>query len=357
MSIYLSKNYRQTAVKDLPLEIRNEIMMAVEESLNHQVKTVGNMDSDSYQQAWDTAYHSKAGELNGLAAVEFVDEQLSYYVVENLRYQQDGSGRFKVDRFENLQDAIMAFAALPKEYTSALGASLTGGKYGIGEIDLIHRRTGDVVQVNDFKFIERWDNPLVHRAVNEINSKFGVEYESDLRLLGGKTVIVPLQPWEPQKLNSYYKDKYLRPAEGAEEKASRRYRDLSVFGPDHPARSEHLLSAINEVMVPGEGWVNGQEFLARLDAVDEYASPVRFKISKLNINYVDINGREGQADISPADFGFLKKQTIERTAELLDLDEQIEAANKIRLEQMEKKNDRDLGKDKDKGKKVEDPVR
>lgn len=337
MSVYISKSDKKTKVRLLPDEIRNEIMVAVEASLDHQVKTSGQMPADAYQKAWDAAFNSRVCDLDKSVLVEFVDEKLTYYVVENLRYEQDKTGGWKLTRYDNLPDALAAFAALPKEYTTALGASLTGGKFGVGEIDLVHRKNGDVVLVNDFKFIERWDNPLVRRAVTEVINKLGVAFESDLRLFGGKTVLVPLQPWEPQKLNSYFMDKYLRPAEGAEQEAVRRYGDPAMYGADHPVHSEYLLSSIDEVFLFGGGWLNGKDFLAKLNSIDEYASPARLKVMNININYVDINGREGQADISPADFALLKKQTVERTAKHPDLDAQIEAANKIRMEQMNNK--------------------
>lgn len=343
MSVYLSKIYRETPVGELPLEMRNEVMVALEESLKGLP-----MDSGAYQQAWETAYNSKVCNLGGSVQFEFVDEQLSYYVVENLRHQQDGTGGFKIDRYNNLQDAIAAFSELPKEYTSAFGASLTGGKFGIGEIDIVHRKNGDVVQVNDFKYIDRWDNPLVRRAVCEINSKLGIEYESDLRLFGDKTVLIPLQPWGEQKLNSYFMDKYLRPVPGAEKEIARRYGDPSMFAPSHPIHTAHLISAINEIYVDGgSGWMKAADFFKKLNSIDEYASPERMKVSSLNINYVDLNGREGQADIQPIQFGLLKKQTIERTAQHPDIDAQIEAANKIRMEQLENRG-KDIAVDKSK---------
>ena len=338
MSVYLSKCYRETLVKDLPNEMQNDIRDAAAEVLKSWSK-----DLNDRQQAWNQVLNSRVCDVDGAIQVVFVDEQLSYYVVENLRFQQDCTGGFKIDRYDNLQDAIRAFKELPDNFTSALGARLTGGKFGVGELDLVHRKNGEPVQVNDFKFSERWDNPLVHRAVDHLNFQLGIVRESDLRTFN-KSVLIPVQPWEPQTLNSYFMDKYLRPVEGAEKEVQRKYGDPAMYDASHPVHSEHLHSSVNEVFVFGEGWIKGEEFFKRLYSINEYESPERLKVESLNINYVDMNGRVGQADIAPLQFALLKKQTLERTARHPGIDDQIEAANKIRMDQLEKQG-RDNTKD------------
>ena len=338
MSVYVSNFDKNELVSSLSGEIRNDIMSAVETALSMR-----GLAGEMFRNAWDNAYISKVCDLEDIIDIKYAEEKLSFYVVENLRFQQDGKGSFSLSRYDKLQDAIVAFNEMPKEYTSALGASLSGGKFGIGELDLIHRKNGEAVQVNDFKFSGRWDNPLVRRAVNETNIRLGVEYESDCRMFGDKSVLVPLQPWEEQKLNSYFMDKYLRPSEGAKKEVERRFGDLSMYSPTHSVHTEYLLSSINEVMVGGVGWINGEEFLKKLHSLNEYESPERLKVMNVNVNYVDLNGRTGQADIPPSQFALLKKQTIEKSARHPDLDVQIENANKVRFEQMK-------GKDKSKNK-------
>lgn len=327
MSVFISKNNKSDYVNTLSDEIRNDIMIAVENKLSDM-----GLNGDEYQKAWGDAFNSKVSDLEDTIDIEYVDEKLTFYVVENLRYQQDNTGGFKIERFEKLEDAIQAFSSLPQNYTSALG-----GVFGAGEIDFIHRKNGVAVQVNDFKFIERWDNPLVHRAIDAMNSRLGVEYESDLRIFGGHSVLVPLQEDESKHLNSYFIDKYLRPSEDAEYEVSKRYGDLSMYAPDNRIHSLYLQSAINEVFVGGRGWMKAEAFFKKLESIDEYASPERLKVMNLNVNYVDLNGRTGQADISPHQFSLLKKQTIEKTAQHPDIDVQIETANKVRAEQMENK--------------------
>lgn len=343
MGVYISACDKGNYVNALSAELRNDIMIAVENKLNNM-----GLKGDDYQKAWSDALNSRVADLEDTIDIEYVDEKLSFYVVENLRYQQDKTGGFKIDRFDKLEDAIKSYSALPEEYTSALGASLTGGQFGTGELDLVHRKNGEDVQVNDVKYSKRWDNPLVRRAVSDINRKLGVEYESDLRIFGDKTVLIPLQPWEEQKLNSYFMDKYLQPTQEAEIEVARRYGSPSRYAPSHPMHSEHLLSSINEVLVPGRGWIEGKAFLSELNSIDEYTSPKRLKVTNINVNYVDMNGREGQADIQPAQFGLLKKQTLDRTAQHPDIDSQIEVANKVRAEQMaNKKKSKSKDKDRD----------
>jgi len=333
MAVYVSESMKTACVNTLSEEIRNDIMIAVEEKLNQWVPK---LSSDEFQRSWDSAFASRVCDLEGTIQIDYVKEDLSFYVVENLRHQQNGTGGFKISRYDKLEDAIYAFAALPKEYTSALGGSLTGGKFGVGEIDFIHRKNGEVVQVNDFKFSPQWDNPLVLRASQAMNSKLGVEYESDLRMFGNKTVLVPLCSTEDRVLNSYYMDKYLRPAKDAEYQVGRKYGDLSMYDASSPVHSLYLNSAVNEVMVGGQGWVKGEDFFKKLDSIDEYGSPERLKVMKLNINYVDLNGRIGQADINPHEFALLKKQTIEKTARHPAIDVQIAEASKVQAEQMNK---------------------
>ena len=60
-----------------------------------------------------------------------------------------------------------------------------------------------------------------------------------------------------------------------------------------------------------------------------------------------MNGRTGQADINPHEFALLRKQTIERTAQHPDIDAQIDAANKIRQDNMEKGKNKSKDKDRD----------
>lgn len=326
MSIFISKANKGDYVNTLSDEIRNEIMIAVEASLDE-----ADLDGDEYQQAWDDAFNSKVCDLEDTIDIEYIDKQLSFYVVENLRFQQDKSGGFNIKRFDKLSDAIVAFSEHPSNYTSALGMAFDNG-----ELDFVHRIQGMPAFVKDYKHNPaRWSNPLVERAIGEIISRLGIEYELDLDCFN-KSILIPLQEREEKTINSYFMDKYLRPSK-PEGWTDPRWGSPNMYSKDHYMHQEYLHTAVNEVFVGGKGWMKGDKFLKKLNAMKEYDTPERMKVMELNINYVDINGRIGQADIKPGDFALLKKQTIERTAQHPDIDVQIDTANKIRLEQAENK--------------------
>lgn len=340
MSVYISKFEKNDYVNTLSEEVRNDIMIAVENKLSE----IG-LKGDEHQKAWDDAYNSMVWDLEDTIDIEYAEDRLLFYVVENLRHEQDKSGNFTITRYGRLEDAIKAFNELPSNYTSALGGTL-----GKGEIDFIHRINGESVLVNDFKFVETWDNPLVHRALEMIKSRLGVEYESDVRMFNGHSVIVPLQNEKPV-LNSYFMDKYLRPREGAEEAVVFRYGSPEQYPENHPVHTEHFNTAVNEFFVGGQGWISGEEFFNKLNSINAYENPERLKVMKININYEDMNGRTGQADINPHEFALLRKQTIERTAQHPAIDAQIDAANKIRQDNMLR------GKKKSKDKERDEEVR
>lgn len=343
MGVYISKFNKNDCVNTLSEELRNDIMIAVENKLSET-----GLKGNEHQKAWDDAYNSRVCDLEDTIGIEYAEEKLTFYVVENLRHEQDKTGSFKIKKFDKLEDAVKFFNVLPENYTSALGGSFSDGKFGA--IDFIHRINGEAVLVNDFKFIETWDNSLVHRAVEMIKSRLGAQYESDARMFTNHSVLVPLQNEKPI-LNSYFMDKYLRPREGAEQAVIDRYGSLELYSADHPAHTEHFNTAVNEVFVVGQGWLSGEDFFNKLNAINSYENPERLKVTKININYVDMNGRTGQADINPHEFALLRKQTIERTAQHPDIDAQIDAANKVRQHNMEK------GKSKSKDKNRDEEVR
>lgn len=340
MSVYISKFNKNDYVSSLSEELRNDIMIAVENKFND----IG-LKGDEFQKSWNDAFNSRVCDLEDTINIEYAEEKFSFYVVENLRFEQDKSGNFSLTRHDKLEDAIKTFNELPANFTSALGGTL-----GKGEIDFIHRVNGEAVLVNDFKFVEAWDNPLVHRALEMMKSRLGVEYESDVRMFIDHSVLVPLQNEKPV-LNSYFMDKYLLPQEDAEKAVILRYGSPDQYPENHPVHTEHFNSAVNEVFVGGQGWIKGEDFFNKLNSINSYENPERLKVMKININYIDMNGRTGQADINPHEFALLRKQTIERTAQHPDIDAQIDAANKVRQHNMEK------GKNKSKDKNRDEEIR
>lgn len=337
MSIFISKANKSDYVNALSDEIRNEIMIAVEASLKEN-----DLEGEEFEEAWDNAFNSKVSDLEDTIDIEYMDKVLSFYVVENLRFQQDKAGGFNIKRYDKLSDAIVAFSELPEKYTSALGAA-----YDSGELDFVHRIQGVPALVQDYKRSSaRWENPLVDRAVNEMISKLGIEYELDLECFN-KSVLIPIQDHDKKTINSYFMDKYLRPSK-PEGWTDPRWGSPDMYSKEHYMHQEYLHTAVNQVYVGGKGWMPGDKFLKKLNALKEYDSPERLKVMQININYVDMNGWIGQADILPCDFALLKKQTLERTANHPDIDVQIDTANKIRLEQIEnKRKAKERKKDKD----------
>lgn len=297
MKVFICEKDRNRFVRELDGHLKECISKAVSLALAQQ-----DYGSNDYINGVNNALESRVCDLEDTIDIEYLPEKLTFFTFNNLRCQQDGVPS-EVKRFENLQDAIKEYNSLPKEYTTALGGYL-------GEtncIDFIHRRNGESVLVNDFKKIEDWSgNGLVMQAINSIIGQLGVEYESDISSLGYQCpVLVPVS--FQNRINSYFQDKYLRPDD-----------------------EKTLLSAINEVFVEGNGWVEAKKFFNDLDKIAPSRETYRPKVTKYNVNYVDLNGHCGQADISPADFAMLKKQTEERSAKHPEIDSQIkDAAAKV----------------------------
>lgn len=230
-------------------------------------------------------------------------DKLSFYVVDNLRSMQDSGHSFKLTRVDTLDEAVKLYNSFPREYTSAIG-----GVLGRGEIDLVHRKNGDDVLVNDFRFIERWNTPVVDEAIEQLIADLRIRYESDVRTYG-TTIVVPLQYGDARKLNSYFDDKYLLPDED----------------------TTNLLSAVNEVYIEDRGWIDGYEFYKMLTNLNEYENPTRYKVQQFNVNYIDLDGRTGQADMLPCDFALIKEQTEKQSAKKRSIDEIIDDAQSVAM--------------------------
>lgn len=297
MKVYVSESDREKKICELSDDVQQALQIGLDA---HCLQEYGYSAFDSKQVFERRSKEITPMDLEEMIDIEFVPVKLTFYTFNNLRCQQDGVKSI-VKRFDRLEYAIAEYNSLPKEYTTALGGYL-------GEtncIDFIHRRNGESVLVNDFKKLDDWaNNGLVKQAINTIVGQLGVEYESDISTLGYQCpVLVPLS--NQDKINSYFQDKYLRPRSTDE---------------------KNLLSAINEVYVEGDGWIEAKKFFSDLEKIAPSKETYRPKVTKYNVNYVDLNGHYGQADISPADFAMLKKQTEERSAKHPDIENQIKAA-------------------------------
>lgn len=292
MKVYVSEKDRNKGVEEISLDVRNVIHSEIDRLWK------ANKNNPEFMERTENAFGWPLAKLEEILDIEYVPEKLTFYTFNNLRCQQDGVVS-EVKRFDKLEDAIKEYNSLPREYTTALGGCLGEMK----EIDFIHRRNGENVLVTDYRNMDDWvNNGLVKQAVELLVNRLNVEYQSDIQSLGLYCpVLVPLS--DQTKINSYFKDKYL-----------------------YPKVSNRLLSAINEVYEEGEGWIKFEDFYHKLDNVSPSKETYRPKVTKYNVTYVDHNGRTGQADLSPADFALLKKQTEEFLSKRPNLDTQIKGA-------------------------------
>ena len=210
------------------------------------------------------------------------DEKLSFYVFDNLRCSQDGEGS-NVHRFEALDDAIAFYEGLPKEWTSALG----GSRGDLSELDLVQRRQGSSTLITDFNNFPEWrGDSEVQQAIGALTDRLGIDVMADRSIIEGP-ILVPIEEQDPAD-DRYLADKELRLRE-----------------PGSPA------SAINEAYLSGEGWVSPQR-LSELSRDFGYSNPRCPLVSQLNVAYEAEDGRTGQMDITPREYGFLVEKTLGR---------------------------------------------
>ena len=207
------------------------------------------------------------------------EQQVSYYVFNDLRYQQNGRHTFDIYRFDTLSEAMDQFRQLPADMTPALGMH----RNGHSELDLLHRREGEVVLVTDYLNFPSWrTDPSVVQAVDTLCSAFGVEWQMNSKCLG-TTVLIPLERGFERIPNRAFADKNLLTAK-----------------PSFYDQKPSAYSAINEGYVEGEGWLNYAALRQKAEKFG-FHDPHCVKVRQFNIQYVDDHGHAGQADISPLD--------------------------------------------------------
>lgn len=272
-------------------------------------------------------------------------KDLRFFIFNNLRFQQDGM-KSEVYRFDTLQEAVEKFNVLPKEYTAALGVTLDERS----ELDLIHRVNGEAVLIKDYIHIEKYaNNPAIQKVVSDLVYQLNICYE----LNGGLFNVHSSQIKSPEEFCA---------ENGLEAKDEFKYLSVAILTPlaDHTRKLDsyfkdktllckphvnNLLHSINEVYIEGKGWVAGKEFMKHINKSNyNYNNAALPIVSRLNINYVDVVGHKGQADISPYNFTLLRQQTIEQAAKKPEIDKQIKAAHEKRNnEVVDKREDREFG--------------
>lgn len=215
---------------------------------------------------------------------------LSFYVLDDLRFQQNREisdrNSFDLYRFDTLSEAVQKLGEIPSYMTPALGM-----QRGAGELDLIHRREGEFTLVTDYQNIPAWRNDLrVLDAVKEVSENLAIEWQ----FFHGpfdSSILIPLDQrdlTEGYLPDTYFWNKNLR-VDLAESLVN-----CSPF------------RAINEVYVPGKGWI---DYLSARDIADRfgYKDPHCLKVTRYNVTYA-LTGKPwstGQADISPKDLELL----------------------------------------------------
>ena len=211
------------------------------------------------------------------------NSQWTYYVVDDLPKMSN------IYRYDTVEEAIEKYKSLPEHLLSAIGSSIDGR----AEIDHIQRRDGTSVLVMDCERTRNpiWrDSPEIQDSIDKMVAYLNVHRQLS-NMFGPKypSVAVELERYSSKDLENYFGNKILR-----------------------PEKSGVLLSAVKEVCVEGEGWLNLNDFLKQLDQArpGRPGDPVKsLFVDQLYIDYIDETGRCGQADISPRNFVLLQKKT------------------------------------------------
>lgn len=216
------------------------------------------------------------------------ENQVSYYVFNDLRFQQNDRHDFDIFRFDTLEEAMSKFRQIPPDMTPALGMH----RDARSELDLLHRREGDAVLVTDYLNFPKWrTDPDVQKAVDTACAAFDVQWQMDSRCLN-TTILIPLERGFECLPNRVFSDKNLRLAD-----------------PAHFGHQPSIYSAINEGYVEGEGWLAYPALRQNAERFG-FHDPHCVKVRQFNINYIDTQGRTGQADISPMDLQILLERHI-----------------------------------------------
>ena len=224
-------------------------------------------------------------------------KDINFYIFDDLRWQQNrnalgdsiGTGP-NLYRYDSLEEAIGKIRSLPEYMYPALG--FNNGRYG--ELDVIYRRNGEYHLTPDYK-TSGWDHDEdIRNLISSVCQSFKVEWQ----MFSGPFESRVLIPFVPDTVtDGVHTDKYFA------------YKMLSPKIPEKYGAPVHPYSSLNEVFVPGEGWL---DYLTARAEADKYGfnCPDVLKITQYNINYVQYNRETdtksyGQADISPLDFNIL----------------------------------------------------
>lgn len=206
------------------------------------------------------------------------NKNLGFYVINDLNKDV-----YITERFVDFNDAVKAFLKLD----SNNGKMPTMGvEVPTGSIDLIHKINGENVLVRDFLNIERFSRELqavrgeIENFAKKLIDEGIVKYRYCHSILPwrdspAKTIVPVVSGFIP---DAYCNDKTLKAGDGI------------------------AATAINEILVDGEGWVNFKDF--HKDP-SKYIENGVLKVEKLNVAYVKSDryvGVDGQMDLSVDNF-------------------------------------------------------
>jgi len=218
------------------------------------------------------------------------DEQHSYYVFDDLRFQQNAvrqnRGSADIFYYDTLEEALTKLHEIPEDMTPALGMH----RSSMSELDLIHRRNGEYVLVSDYQNFSRWrTDPVVNATVNKLCTQLQVDWRMDSKCFRG-TVLVPLERGFHRIPDKGTLDKCLHPK-----------------SPKYLQNTADPSTAVNEVFSPQQGWI---PYAAAVKASEAFGfhDPNLLKIQQFNITYVDSHGKIGQRDVSPLEMNLLMER-------------------------------------------------
>ena len=215
------------------------------------------------------------------------DSQISFYVFDDLRFQQNGRGRPVVYRYDDLSSALAKYLELPADMTSALGMHLNAR----AELDLVHRREGEHVLVTDYLNFPHWrNNPETLQSVAKLCDSLNIQWQMDSKCMPGMTILTPLESGFERIPDNVFAEKALLPKK-----------------PDLFQAKADPNTAINEAYVEGEGWVPYSAFRKKAEAFG-FKDPHCVQVRQFNVNYQDRDGHTGQADVYPMDMQILQER-------------------------------------------------
>lgn len=222
------------------------------------------------------------------------DQYPSFYVFNDLRFPQnrdtvqdypkDNPG---ISRYSTLEEAVSGLKNTPSYMTPALGIAMSN----MSELDLIHRREGEMILIQDYKRYPLYRNdPAVDGIVKNLCKALHVEWQSEPEIIKDSPILAPLSlpGLVNTPMSSYLDDKDLR---------------VEAPRPD----IVNPLYAIKEVYSPETGWI---PFDAFFRMAEEYGfnNPHIPRAAQFSVAYNHGEEYGGQADITVEEYKMLAER-------------------------------------------------